>query len=243
MDAAHNMPSNRTLILLPGLDGTGRLFTPLQKALEPNFQTVVFSYPTGDQLGYEALCSRVALELPKTPHVIVAESFSGPIALEVAIREPPGLQALVLSTSFAANPRPWLSLLFNGFLGAWCFRLGVPLWIIRALMTGADAPIELCKTIQDTVKTVEPEVMAFRLKEIIRSDASAALRNCPVSIFYLNGTRDRLLGKGALKLLSTSRQDMTVIDVPGPHMLLQAAPDICAQHIKVMVDGLNWPAH
>jgi pimeloyl-[acyl-carrier protein] methyl ester esterase len=236
------MPPNRTLILLPGLDGTGRLFTPLQKALDPNFQTLVFSYPPDDQLGYDALCSKVERELPKTPYVIVAESFSGPIALEIALRKPPGLQALVLSASFAENPRPWLSFLFGGLLGAWCFRLQIPTWTIRALLAGPDAPAELCRAIQDAVRTVNPQVMAFRLREVIKSDAAEALLNCPVPIFYLNATKDRLLGKGALNRLSTSRQDITVIDVPGPHMLLQAAPDTCAHHIQEMVDGLNWPA-
>lgn len=236
------MTPDRTLILLPGLDGTGRLFTPLQNALEPNFRTVVFSYPTNAQLDYGALCAEVERELPERLHVIVAESFSGPIALEIASRRPPGLQALVLSASFAANPRPWLSVLFGRFLGAWCFRRQVPTWTIRALLAGPDAPAELCRAIQDTVKLVNPEVMAFRLREVIKSDAAAALRNCPVPIFYLHGTKDRLLGNGALNRLSTSRPDMTVIDVPGPHMLLQAAPDICAHHIKEMVDGLIWPA-
>ena len=241
MDVAPNMPSSRTIILLPGLDGTGRLFPPLQKAHEPNFQTIVFSYPKDELLGYDGLISKVESELPKTPYVIVAESFSGPIALEVAVRKPSGLQALVLSASFAANPRPWLSFLFSGFIGTWCFRPQIPTWVIRLLMAGADASAELCSTIQDTVKTVDPQVLAMRLHEVVRGDASVALRNCPVPIFYLNGTKDRLLGNGALIQLRLTRQDMTVIDVPGPHLLLQAVPDICAHHIKAIADGLIWP--
>lgn len=236
------MPPDRTLILLPGLDGTGRLFTPLQKALTADFQTLVLSYPPDEPLGYDALCAKVERELPDRPYVIVAESFAGPIALEIASRKPPGLQALILSASFAENPRPWLSFLFGALLGAWCFRLQFPAWAIRALLAGPDAPADLCTAIQDAVKIVNPEVMAFRLSEVIKSDAAEALRNCPVPIFYLNGTKDRLLGKGALNRLSASRQDMTVIEVPGPHMLLQAAPDICAHHIKEIVEGLNWPA-
>ncbi len=236
------MSSSKTLILLPGLDGTGRLFTPLQNALGPDIQTIVISYPSDEPLDYDSLCSKVESELPKTPYAIVAESFSGPIALDIAVRNPRGLQALVLSTSFAANPRPWLSYLLSGFIGAWCFRPQVPIWMIRALMAGADAPAELCRAIQDTVKIVNPEVMALRLREVITLDATASLRNCPVPIYYLNGTKDRLLGKGVLDGLTSIRQDLTVIDVPGPHMLLQAAPDICAHHIKAVIKGLNWAA-
>ena len=34
-----------TLILLPGMDGTGELFSPLVKELGPDIQTVVVRYP------------------------------------------------------------------------------------------------------------------------------------------------------------------------------------------------------
>jgi pimeloyl-ACP methyl ester carboxylesterase len=242
VEAAHTMLSGKTLILLPGLDGTGRLFAPLQKALEPDIQTIVFSYPTDEPLDYQTLVSNVERDLPKTSYVIVAESFSGPIALEIAAHKPQGLQGLILSTSFAANPRPWLSLLIRRFIGPWCFRTQIPTWAIRALMTGADAPADLCSTIQDAIKTVSPQVLALRLREVINVNSSGALRNCSVPIFYFNGNEDRLLGKGPLALLSTLRPDMRVIDVPGPHLLLQTAPDICARHIKSIADGLDWRA-
>lgn len=201
VDATHTMASSRTIVLLPGLDGTGHLFAPIQKTLEPDFQTLVFSYPTDELLAYDALVSNVQRDLPKTPFVIVAESFSGPIALKVAVRKPQGLQALVLSTSFAANPRPWLSFLFSSFIGAWCFRPQMPAWMIRSLMAGPDAPPELCRAIQASVKAVTPQVMAARLHQVVREDATAALQNCPVPIFYLNGTKDRLLGNNALNPL------------------------------------------
>lgn len=240
MDPAHTTQPSRTLVLLPGFDGTGRLFGPLRRVLEPNFQTIVMSYPTDYPRSYDELCSEVVRELPKTPHVIVAESFAGPIALMVAARKPQGLRALVLSATFAKNPRPWLSALLGGLLGPWCFRLPLPTWTIRALMAGAEAPIELCRAIQAAVRIVNPMVMAFRLREVMRSDATEALLKCSVPIFYLNGTRDRLLGKRALRSLSAARPDLTIIHVPGPHMLLQAAPDTCARHIEAAIAELNW---
>ena len=232
--------SKRTLVLLPGFDGTGSLFTPLRKALDPSIRTEVISYSTDRSQDYDELCSQVLRELPKTPHVIVAESFSGPVALKAVTHRPKGLQALVLSTSFAVNPRPWISLPVRNLLGPWFFRIRPPIWTIRALLAGADASAELCKAVRDTVKTVSPQVLAFRFREVLRADATADLLQCPVPIFYLCGTRDRLLGKGAVRSLSAARPDATIINVQGPHLLLQTAPDVCAAHIETVVTGLDW---
>lgn len=240
MDPAPKTQPNRALVLLPGFDGTGRLFKPLRKALELNFQMTVISYSADDPKSYDDLCSEILRELPKTPYVIVAESFAGPIALMVAARKPQGLRALVLCATFAKNPRPWLLGLISGLLSPWCFRLSLPTWTIRALLVGAEAPIDLCRAIQAAVSLVSAKVLAFRLGELKKCDATEALLKCSVPIFYLNGAEDRLLGKRALRSLLAAKPDMTVIDVPGPHMLLQAAPDACARHIEAAVGNLDW---
>ena len=39
-----------SLVLLPGLDGTGELFQPLLRALPNELQPIVLSYPNRDQL-------------------------------------------------------------------------------------------------------------------------------------------------------------------------------------------------
>lgn len=238
MDAPATRP-RRTLVLLPGLDGTGRLFRPIQEALGPGIETSVISYPADKPLGYDALWRSVLRELPDEPHAIVAESFSGSIALKVAARKPRGLRALVLSASFAENPRPWLLPAFSRFLGLYSFWPRLPMWLIRASMVGVKAPEELCIAIQKIAENVDPKVMAFRLREIMRCDATADLRACPVPIFYLNGINDRLLSKGALRSISKIRPDATVIDVAGPHLLLQAVPDTCARHIRSALESLD----
>lgn len=106
------------LVLLPGLDGTGTLFTPLLDHLAAT--PVVASYPP-EPLSYERLLAQVARLLPDGPFVILAESFSGPLAIRLAYRRPPGLQALVLVSSF---PRfPW---------GRW-LRWSVAPWMFSRL--------------------------------------------------------------------------------------------------------------
>ncbi|MCG8544073.1 MAG: lysophospholipase [Alphaproteobacteria bacterium] len=218
------------------------MFDGLQKALNPNIQTTTIAYPIDEPLCYDALSTQVLRELPQAPHVLVAESFSGPVALKVAARGPEGLKALILSASFAASPYPGLAALLSPVLGPWCFRARIPDWAIRTFLAGADASNELCAVVRNTATTVSPNVMAYRLQEVMKCDATADLRTCPVPIFYLHATKDRLLGRRVLRTLLRARPDVTVINVDGPHMLLQTEPDVCAQHIKATVDGLDRTA-
>ncbi|MFA5258386.1 MAG: hypothetical protein WC360_09565, partial [Opitutales bacterium] len=76
---------NPALILLPGLDGTGRLFSDFVAALGPEADVVVVSYPTDQCLSYHELVAFVRPFLPRDrPYVILAESFSGPIGIALA---------------------------------------------------------------------------------------------------------------------------------------------------------------
>ena len=73
------------LVLLPGLDGTGLLFDPLLRILPSHFSSIVISYPPDEPLGYAELVPYVKSRIPANEDfVIVAESFSGPLAVEIA---------------------------------------------------------------------------------------------------------------------------------------------------------------
>lgn len=53
-----------SLVLLPGLDGTGELFEPLIDQLPGTIDPIVISYPTHEPLEYSALVARVLEKLP-----------------------------------------------------------------------------------------------------------------------------------------------------------------------------------
>lgn len=105
-----------TVVLLPGMDGSGELFTPFVEALGPSIDARVLRYPADQPLGYAALTARVREALPADrPYVLLAESFSGPIGVEIAAQAPPGMMGLVLCSTFARNPRP-----ATGCWVGWC---------------------------------------------------------------------------------------------------------------------------
>ena len=101
-----------TLVLLPGMDGTGELFAPFVAALGPDQAVTVVRYPAEPALGYAELESFARAALPADrPFVLVGESFSGPIAIRIAADPPPNLVGVVLSTTFARAPLPGPSVL------------------------------------------------------------------------------------------------------------------------------------
>jgi pimeloyl-ACP methyl ester carboxylesterase len=89
-----------TLMLLPGLDGSGVLFRPLIRQLGLELQPVIVPYPPREVLGYDELLSLVLEALPRSsPFILLGESFSGPLALMAAATLPKGLRGVILCAS------------------------------------------------------------------------------------------------------------------------------------------------
>ena len=79
------------------------MYEPLLEALgDREAQTV--HYPPDRCLGYDALEPWLRDRLPAEPFVLLAESFSGPLALRLAADPPVGLQGVILVASFARAP-------------------------------------------------------------------------------------------------------------------------------------------
>jgi len=101
------------LVLLPGLDGTGKLLTTFVQALAQvlcaPWETQVIAYPKDEPLGYDELERRVRGALPDDrPFVLLAESFSGPIAIRIAASPARAMRGVILCGTFARNPYPLL---------------------------------------------------------------------------------------------------------------------------------------
>lgn len=63
------------LVLLPGPDGTGRLFEPFLRALPSHLSPVIISYPTDQPLSYAELVRFVRQQVRSDEdYVLLAES-------------------------------------------------------------------------------------------------------------------------------------------------------------------------
>jgi pimeloyl-[acyl-carrier protein] methyl ester esterase len=100
------------LVILPGLDGTGARFADFISAIAPAVDARVIPFPTDEPLGYAQLETLVRRALPSDRRfVLLAESFSGPLAIRIGADPPRGLAGVILCGTFAKNPYPWLRLM------------------------------------------------------------------------------------------------------------------------------------
>ena len=212
-------------ILLPGLDGTGRLFEPFLARAPDTLDFQVLTYPTDRFLGYDALEARVRAALPTDrPFLLLGESFGGPLALRVAATAPPGLRGLVLASTFHRRPAA-TAISALRLLSPAYFHLPLPAHGVRLLLSGNDCTDELVRLVQAAVGSVKGAVMAARAKEAIRVDVTEELRSCPVPILFLGGKRDRLLRTALPIEVRALRADVEIRMLDAPHLALQTRPE------------------
>lgn len=227
----------RHIILLPGMDGTGHLLEAVKAALAPRFAVHVVSYPPDEKLNYRQLMPFVERAVrPSEPYIIVAESFSGPLAIEHASTRPANLKGLVLCASFVANPFPqglrWLRIFAHESL----FRRGAAMWLTRHFLVGRDCPSDLVESVTAAIQGVHPTVLAYRLRLILDSNASDQLRSVEVPVLYIAGARDRLIGRRGLAQVSDLVPNVSTTILQGPHLLLQRMPHESAEEISRFID-------
>ena len=227
--ATSSMSIDPTLVLLPGLDGTGLLFGPLRSALPSTFPVEVVSYPPDRVVGYAALADEVADRLPPDgPFVLVAESFGGPLATLLAARRPAGLIGLVLCATFVTWPRPWLGRIVRPL--AWPLPLRIYPAYRRWRARGRPATGSWVAA-AEAARGVDPAVLADRVRSVFAVDVRAALSACPVPILYLRAASDRLVPPRNARLVRRLRPDATVVRIKSSHQLLQRRPAECAASI------------
>ncbi len=226
------------LLLLPGMDGTGRLFHWFRQVIPPHIQVQVASYPCDQALGYAELLDRLRDDVADGSVVIVAESFSGPLAIGLADERPDCVLGLVLCASFVRPPVwRWLCLLASRLARV----LRPSARALRYALLGRAAPGPVTRALADATGSILPAVRAERLRSIAHVDCAAALARTTTPLLYLRAKHDRLVGAGSLRRILTARPDTQVATIAAPHLLLQSAPEEAWREIERFIARLTSP--
>ena len=219
------------LILLPGLDGTGKLFEPFVEALNGRIKTRVVSYPSDQPLGYEELLSYVTSCFPKEKQfILLGESFSGPLAVMAAAQRPENLVGIVLSASFAKNPLPVIIQKLQWVTSTPLMYLR-PRRTIVNFLTGRRCDPGRRKWILENLPEIDTEVLRKRIKEVFKVNVREQLKNADVPVLYVGGVTDWLIGKRALDTIWLCRPDVQIKILDTGHMVLQCQAEEAAEAI------------
>lgn len=220
-----------TLVLLPGMDGTGTLFEPLLAHLPAAIRTIVVTYPAQRALDYTALESLAAQALPHDDtYFLLGESFSGPIALSLAAKQPPGLQGVILCSTFVRNPRPLVGKMVPLLLPLLPLKTLPPV-LLKTLLLGPWSTDKLIERLTLAIRQVAPEVLKFRLRQVFAVDVTVALTSLQIPVLALRGDADRLVPRSAWHDISAANPWVMPIEMAGPHALLQTRSAQAAEQI------------
>lgn len=209
-----------TLVLLPGLDGTGLLFADFIAALGPDIKTIVVRYPTDQPLAYPELEAIARAHLPvDEDFYLLGESFSGPIAISIAATRPARLRGLVLCCSFARSPRPSLSPLRP--LLPLVPVAALPLALLSFFVLGRFASPTLRRGLAESLSQVSPAALRARAGAALSVDVSASLHGFALPLLYLRATEDRVVPASASRTLLALVPGTRIVELPAPHFLLQ----------------------
>lgn len=226
------------LLLLPGLDGTGLVFEPLLKHLPEDIEARVVRYPSDRVMSFQEHVDFARKQMPrKKPFVLLAESFSGPVGLQILSAPPDNLKGVLLVATFARHPSPFLldaglilpqKLLLNlfskTFLGRF-FCLG-----------GASA--EAVDLFQEALRSVKLKVLANRLKILAELPPPPQPRFSGPCL-YLQAKNDRLVSDRAVVPLQQLLPQLQIEQIPGPHITLLAHPEKGAHIITQFISELT----
>jgi pimeloyl-ACP methyl ester carboxylesterase len=225
------------LVLLPGLDGTGKLFRPFVEALGDLVATEVVSYPADEPLGYEELEARVCDLLQRDrPFVLLGESFSGPIAIRIAARSPLGLKGVILCGTFARNPFPGLG--WTWPLARYLPLKSLPRWVRAPLMWGSKSPSRATSRVDRAMSGVSASVIRKRLAALLVVDATDALRQIRVPVLVLRAQRDWVVPRKATEVIMKARPASMLVEIDGPHLLLQTRPAEAAAAVVAFMNRI-----
>jgi pimeloyl-[acyl-carrier protein] methyl ester esterase len=218
------------LVLLPGMHGTAHLFEPLIRALPENLEPEVVTYPTDEPLGYGELLARI--QWPTEPFVLLAESFSGPLAIRLAAQRPPHLKALILVATFAHTPR-----VIPRFLTAnpALTQIPIPNAVIRFALLGKLGSNRQLDELKKALRSVKPAVLSKRLREISCCDVRAHVSQISVPTLYIQATGDRLINANSALEMKTLKPEMQMIRIEGPHLILQTQPELASLAVNEFV--------
>jgi pimeloyl-[acyl-carrier protein] methyl ester esterase len=225
-------------VLLPGLDGTSLMYRGLVATLPGDDAPYLVSYPVDVVLSYDDLVERTVAELAHLQRVVlIAESFSGPIALRVAERLGASVAAIVLIASFVENPTAipsWMAPLARGAV----FRVRPPRWLLRWFLLGPNAPAALEAELVDAISRVSPEVIAARLRAILSLPSPHRVFLPGTPLLYVRASRDRLISGRAERAIASTGASVQVVELDVAHLAAQRAPDDVWREIRTFVTAL-----
>lgn len=237
------------LVLVPGLAGGMHLTGPLARVLSRHFQVISYQlrgeddcfalrrrFDLGDLVeDLHELLDWFGLERP----ALMGVSFGGVLALELAIRRPGRMQALLLQ---GVGPRfePGLLQQIAGLvLSRYPLPSDNPFFnqFFNLFFGGRQRPGPLFEFVTRQCWQTDQGVMAHRFHMVEKVDFTDRLSGVKVPTLLMAGDRDLLVSTQGLRALATGMAGATAVTLPGcGHLAFVTHPERVAAEVGAFLD-------
>lgn len=219
-----------TLILLPGLSGTSTLMQWITPLLAPHYELCLAELPAstnkGDQ-NYQTLCQHIEqtylTKYSETTSIwILAESFSGPIAIMLAKRHPENIHGIILAATFATCPNNLAKQLQKLLFTLLPLRLGrkkaAPIFLAGTKWLTASQTMK--HQIKLALSNTPVPTLIERLHTVFTCDLSH-LFPLKQPVLYLQAKHDWIVYSHALRTIQALQPHLKHQRFNAPHLILQ----------------------
>ena len=223
------------LLVLPGLDGTGKLTDEFRGAFPNEFSLDVVAYPP-ELSSYADIYGWLTARLPREDFVLVAESFSGPLAIKLGSDDIPNLRGIVFVATFAKAPRR-LPSVFAGLLRLAPLSHPIGSRVAQPFLMGQWTTRQFTDRFSKAMRGIPKATLCGRLQAVLSVDVVSNLAEIRVPMIYLRASKDRLIPSKRSRAFSAASAN--VIEIEAPHFLLQAKPEKAAAIVKKFLEELS----
>lgn len=210
--------ASASLLLLPGMHGTGLPFEDLQKLIPSR----VLELPKEGAQDYRSLERWLAAQRFPEAYVLLAESFSGPLALRFASKRPQGLKGLVFLGSFCRMPLPlpwlWAALTPPLPLSKPIFRRGLQ----RMLFSGQADQAQL-ERMAEALRPSSAWILRRRMQAVLSCDLRHLLPSLQLPVLAIRGKQDHMVPLQALDDFKSLPQ-VQLAELESPHVISAMRP-------------------
>ena len=213
------------------MDGTGKLFESFLRFFGAD-ECEIIPLPDAGPQDYESLAKGIYPQLPNEPFTLLAESFSGAIAIRLIAMRHEHLRKAVFASSFLSSPGTLRTRIMARLPLGKCVGLPLAPPGVKYFCLGRDASKANIAELIKVVEEVPSDILKLRLREM--SNLSNMPGSFDIPALCLIATRDKLV-QGARHEFEQTFENVDVQEIDGPHFLLQACPEECACQVRAFM--------
>jgi pimeloyl-ACP methyl ester carboxylesterase len=185
-------------LLIPGLDGTGKLFYRQQEVLARKYRICPWSYGPGADFDLADLTRNLGSATAGEPPgsiLVVGESFGGLVALDYVLRYSERVRHLILVNTFPYYRRRLslaLALALTSLLPFKITRIAKDLFV-ECILRWEEIPPEERRRYHETNQLIDPQAYRRRLQVIRGTDLRPRLGEIAIPTVLLASRHDKLV--------------------------------------------------